>query len=137
LTLSYFFWLHIIGDLIHHHFDTIHSTLPPRVSAHAPQFSWSPSPYSLSDLIDNDKFINSICTNRRLNGHLGHLLFIKEIVYVHNLLKVVWWEEQVAKKPTEAGTAIKIEWCVTLQHVLLLRLLLAYSRSTLPPSSFQ
>jgi hypothetical protein len=24
-------------------------------------------------------------------------------------LKAVWWEEEVAKKPTEAGAAIKIE----------------------------
>ena len=35
--------------------------------AHAPQFSWSPSPYFLSDLIENDKFINTICNDRRFN----------------------------------------------------------------------
>ena len=42
-----------------HRFDTIHSTLPARVSAHIPQFSWSPSPYFLSDLVDKDKFISN------------------------------------------------------------------------------
>jgi hypothetical protein len=39
-----------IDDLIDYCFDTIRWTLPERVSAHAPQFSWSPSAYFLSML---------------------------------------------------------------------------------------
>ena len=47
----------IFDKLIDNRFDPTQSTLPARVSAHAPQFSWSPSPYFLSDPIENGKFI--------------------------------------------------------------------------------
>ena len=56
----------IIDNLIDHRLNTILSTLPARVSAHALQFSCSPSPYVLSDLIENDKFINTICNHHDL-----------------------------------------------------------------------
>ena len=49
----------------------------------------------------------------------------------------MWLEEQVAKTPKEAGSTLKIEWCVALQRLLLPRLLRAYSCSTLPPSLFE
>ena len=38
----------------------IHSTLPARVSAHAPQLSLSPSPYFPADLISGKYFLNTL-----------------------------------------------------------------------------
>jgi hypothetical protein len=44
-----------------------------RTHTHTPQFLWSPSPYFLSDLIENDKFTNTICNDRRFNRLFQYL----------------------------------------------------------------